>query len=106
MTKEGWPVAQPKLRRRPSARTMTPWPSGKMKRSHWGLMFWRLMPGQLKTPAMSICKQAAAGVAVAVPLVPAATRGPKGALKKDRVMKEAMHAQTHWIFVCASLPHS
>ena len=38
MTKEGWPVAQPRFSRRPSARMMTPWPSGKMKRSHWGLM--------------------------------------------------------------------
>jgi hypothetical protein len=37
MTKDGWPVAQPRLSRRPSARMMTPWPSGKMKRSHWGL---------------------------------------------------------------------
>jgi len=26
-------VAQPRLSRRPSARTITPWPSGKMKRS-------------------------------------------------------------------------
>ena len=33
MTKEGWPVAQPRFSRRPSASTMTPWPSGKMKRS-------------------------------------------------------------------------
>ena len=34
MTKEGCPVAHPRLSRRPSASTMTPWPSGKMKRSH------------------------------------------------------------------------
>ena len=54
ITKEGWPVAQPRLSRRPSARMMTPWPSGNTKRSHCGLMFWRLMPGQLMTPAMSI----------------------------------------------------
>ena len=38
MTKEGCPVAHPRFSRRPSARMMTPWPSGKMKRSHWGLM--------------------------------------------------------------------
>jgi len=25
---------------------MTPWPSGKMKRSHCGLIVWRLTPGQ------------------------------------------------------------
>ncbi len=30
MTKLGCPVAQPRLSRRPSARMMTPWPSGKM----------------------------------------------------------------------------
>lgn len=40
ITKDGWPVAQPRLSRRPSASTITPWPSGKMKRSTWGLMFW------------------------------------------------------------------
>lgn len=39
ITKEGWPVAQPRLSRRPSASTITPCPSGKMKRSTWGLMF-------------------------------------------------------------------
>lgn len=33
MTKEGWPVAHPRFNRRPSARMMTPWPSGNMKRS-------------------------------------------------------------------------
>mmetsp|Transcript_46701 Transcript_46701/g.123968 ORF Transcript_46701/g.123968 Transcript_46701/m.123968 type:complete len:202 (-) Transcript_46701:829-1434(-) len=54
MTNEGWPVAQPRLSRRPSARMMTPWPSGKTKRSHWGLMFWRTTPGNLVRPAMSI----------------------------------------------------
>ena len=45
ITNEGWPVAQPRLSRRPSASTITPWPSGKMNLSTWGLMFWRLMPG-------------------------------------------------------------
>jgi hypothetical protein len=40
MTKEGWPVAHPRLSSRPSASTMTPCPSGKMKRSTCGLMFW------------------------------------------------------------------
>jgi hypothetical protein len=54
MTNEGWPVAQPRLSRRPSARMMMPWPSGKTKRSHCGLIVWRLMPCQLMTPAMSI----------------------------------------------------
>mmetsp|Transcript_1839 Transcript_1839/g.5400 ORF Transcript_1839/g.5400 Transcript_1839/m.5400 type:complete len:419 (-) Transcript_1839:34-1290(-) len=43
MTKDGWPVAQPRLRRRPSARTMTPWPSGKVYLSHCGLMFIRVV---------------------------------------------------------------
>jgi len=46
MTKEGWPVAHPRLSRRPSARMITPWPSGKMKRSHWGLMFCLLHPAK------------------------------------------------------------
>ena len=46
MTKEGWPVAHPRLSRRPSASTMTPWPSGKMKRSTWGLMFCLFMPAK------------------------------------------------------------
>ncbi|KFM24324.1 hypothetical protein F751_3042 [Auxenochlorella protothecoides] len=54
MTNEGCPVAQPRLSRRPSASTMTPWPSGKMKRSTWGLMVWRVMPGFSSRPAMSI----------------------------------------------------
>merc|ERR1719424_37552 len=43
MTNDGWPVAQPRLSRRPSARTMTPWPSGKMYLSHCGLMFMRVV---------------------------------------------------------------
>merc|ERR1719198_966417 len=43
MTKDGWPVAQPRLRRRPSARMMTPWPSGRMYLSHCGLMFRRVV---------------------------------------------------------------
>ena len=33
MTNDGWPVAQPRFSSRPSASTITPWPSGKMKRS-------------------------------------------------------------------------
>merc|ERR1719487_6545 len=36
-------VAQPRLSRRPSARTMTPWPSGKVYLSHCGLMFMRVV---------------------------------------------------------------
>ena len=33
ITNDGWPVAQPRFNRRPEASTITPWPSGKMKRS-------------------------------------------------------------------------
>merc|ERR1719460_1938951 len=43
MTNDGWPVAQPRLSRRPSARTITPLPSGKMYLSHCGLMFMRVV---------------------------------------------------------------
>merc|ERR1719164_110065 len=43
MTNDGWPVAQPRLSRRPSARMITPWPSGKMYLSHCGLMFMRVV---------------------------------------------------------------
>ena len=45
ITNEGWPVAQPRLRRRPSARMMMPWPSGKTNRSTCGLMLTFLTPG-------------------------------------------------------------
>mmetsp|Transcript_26917 Transcript_26917/g.55867 ORF Transcript_26917/g.55867 Transcript_26917/m.55867 type:complete len:202 (+) Transcript_26917:104-709(+) len=54
MTNDGWPVAQPRLSRRPSARMITPWPSANRKRSTCGLMFCRTMPGNLARPAMSI----------------------------------------------------
>mmetsp|Transcript_15557 Transcript_15557/g.54045 ORF Transcript_15557/g.54045 Transcript_15557/m.54045 type:complete len:422 (+) Transcript_15557:392-1657(+) len=54
MTKDGWPVAQPRLSRRPSARMMTPWPSGNSKRSTCGLMLMRFMPFHDSMPAMSI----------------------------------------------------
>ena len=33
ITKDGWPVAQPRFIKRPEARTMMPLPSGKVKRS-------------------------------------------------------------------------
>ena len=45
MTKLGWPVAQPRLTSRPSARTITEWPSGKSQASTWGLMLVLAMPG-------------------------------------------------------------
>ena len=54
MTNEGCPVAQPRLSRRPLARTMIPWPSGNSKRSTCGLMFSTLMPGKPSRPAMAI----------------------------------------------------
>merc|ERR1719401_20100 len=54
MTKDGWPVAQPKFSKRPDASTITPCPSGKTKRSTWGLMFSTLMPGNPSRPAISI----------------------------------------------------
>mmetsp|Transcript_940 Transcript_940/g.2054 ORF Transcript_940/g.2054 Transcript_940/m.2054 type:complete len:204 (-) Transcript_940:692-1303(-) len=54
MTNDGCPVAQPRLSRRPSARMMTPCPSGNTKRSHCGLIVMRLMPGYDSRPAMSI----------------------------------------------------
>ena len=57
MTNEGWPVAQPRLSRRPSASTSTPWPSGKMKRSTCGLMFCRLIPAQALTPPQCACRK-------------------------------------------------
>merc|ERR1719326_28910 len=43
ITNDGSPVAQPRLQRRPSASTITPWPSGKMNLSHCGLMFMRVV---------------------------------------------------------------
>merc|ERR1719150_736995 len=46
ITKEGWPVAQPKFSSRPDASTITPCPSGKTKRSTCGLMFSTLMPSK------------------------------------------------------------
>merc|ERR1712166_1684471 len=54
MTKEGWPVAQPKLSRRPSARTMMPVPLGNTHLSTWGLMLMCLMPGNFMRRVMSI----------------------------------------------------
>merc|ERR1719506_2894958 len=54
ITNDGWPVAQPRFSRRPDASTITPWPSGKMKRSTCGLMLSILMPLKVSRPAMSI----------------------------------------------------
>ena len=54
ITKLGCPVAQPRFNRRPSARMITAWPSGKTHLSTCGLMFTRSMPGTLARPAMSI----------------------------------------------------
>merc|ERR1719203_1806400 len=34
ITKDGWPVAQPKFNNRPDASTMTPWPSGENEAVH------------------------------------------------------------------------
>ena len=39
ITNEGWPVAQPRFTRRPSARMKIEWPSGKVNLSTCGLMF-------------------------------------------------------------------
>ena len=54
ITKLGWPVAQPRLSSRPSARIITLWPSGKRHSSYCGLMLMRLMPLTFFSPAMSI----------------------------------------------------
>merc|ERR1712113_1041084 len=54
LAKEGCPVAQPRLSKRPEASTMIPCPSGKTKRSTWGLMFSHLMPGKPSNSAISI----------------------------------------------------
>mmetsp|Transcript_20452 Transcript_20452/g.69487 ORF Transcript_20452/g.69487 Transcript_20452/m.69487 type:complete len:201 (+) Transcript_20452:364-966(+) len=56
ITKEGWPVAQPRLSRRPSASTMTPWPSGKTKRSTWGLMLVRSVAAMSSAISISLSK--------------------------------------------------
>jgi len=45
MTKEGCPVAQPRLTNLPEARTITPWPSGKTHLSTVSLIFSFLIPG-------------------------------------------------------------
>mmetsp|Transcript_173391 Transcript_173391/g.421725 ORF Transcript_173391/g.421725 Transcript_173391/m.421725 type:complete len:312 (+) Transcript_173391:215-1150(+) len=52
ITNDGWPVAQPRFSRRPSASMITPWPSSKMKRSTCGLIFSR--SHLAIRPAMSI----------------------------------------------------
>ena len=54
ITKLGWPVAQPRFSRRPSARISTLWPSAKVHMSYCGLMFVFLMPLTFFRPAMSI----------------------------------------------------
>ncbi len=54
ITKLGWPVALPRLSRRPSDSTMIVWPSGKIHSSTCGLTLTRLMPGIAARPAMSI----------------------------------------------------
>ncbi len=47
ITKLGCPVAHPRFKRRPSARMITAWPSGKTHLSTCGLMFTRSTPGTL-----------------------------------------------------------
>jgi hypothetical protein len=47
ITKLGWPVAQPRFTRRPSASTIMLWPSGKVNWSTCGLMLIFSMPGVL-----------------------------------------------------------
>ena len=54
ITKLGWPVAQPRFSSRPSASTITLWPSGKRHSSYCGLMLMHWMPGTFFRPAMSI----------------------------------------------------
>ena len=54
ITNEGWPVAQPRFSRRPSARIITEWPSGNRHSSYCGLMLIRSMPAIFFRPAMSI----------------------------------------------------
>jgi len=48
------PVAHPRFSRRPSARTITLWPSGNLNSSYCGLMLIRSTPGNFFRPAMSI----------------------------------------------------
>src|SRR5205814_1810885 len=54
ITNEGWPVAQPRFKSRPSASTSTECPSGNTHSSYCGLMVMRFTPGSLARPAMSI----------------------------------------------------
>ena len=54
MTKLGWPVALPRLIRRPSDRTMIEWPSAKVHSWTCGLISVFFTPGTLARPAMSI----------------------------------------------------
>ena len=53
MTKLGWPVAQPRFTSRPSASTMTWWPSGNLQTSVPGFSSSRVAP-ERASPAMSI----------------------------------------------------
>ena len=54
MTKLGWPVAQPRFIRRPSASTMIVCPSGKTQVWTCGLTSVFTIPGSFARPAMSI----------------------------------------------------
>jgi len=54
ITKDGWPVAHPKLSNLPSAKTMIPWPSSNSYLSTYGLTLVCLIPGIALSPVMSI----------------------------------------------------
>src|SRR5438128_2470850 len=54
MTKLGWPVAQPRFSRRPSASTRMLWPSGNRQSSYCGLMLMRSIPAAFLRPAMDV----------------------------------------------------
>jgi hypothetical protein len=54
ITKLGWPVAQPRFIRRPSARIRIERPFGSTNSSNCGLMLMRFMPSTFLRPAMSI----------------------------------------------------
>merc|ERR1712160_122418 len=91
MTNDGWPVAQPRLSRRPSAKMMTPWPSGKMQLFFILAMCSRVIMSLLPVVVMTMSTPAAMASSIVATMKPSmhACRAQIGSISETYVIADA-----------------